>query len=148
MRAWYKQNLRWLWGTFQGVIGHKVGRKATKFDAAYLGMMLDWLLYTFVTPVFLVYVVVTNADQLGHVALMYGIGYTAWALIGAIALRRWRLVVLWPALALLDWVARVNFIHAAIKAIRQPTSECRWESPARYDMPSALHPNIQTKESS
>ena len=57
---------------------------------------------------------------------MYGIGYTAWALIGAIALRRWRLVVLRPALALLDWVARGDFIHAAIKAIRQPTSECRW----------------------
>ena len=80
---------------------------------------------------------------------MYGIGYTAWAVIGAIALRRWRLVVLWPALALLDWVARVNFIHAAIKAIRQPTSECRWESPARYTTtPSVSTATIQTKESS
>ncbi|MET0908740.1 MAG: glycosyltransferase family 2 protein [Ilumatobacteraceae bacterium] len=149
VRAWYKQNLRWLWGTFQGVIGHKVGRKATKFDVAYLGMMLDWLLYTFVTPVFLAYVLVANTDRLGHVAVMYGIGYTAWAAIGAIALRRWRLLLLWPALALLDWVARVNFIHAAIKAIRQPTSACRWESPARYSTPSSVvQTALKTKESS
>ena len=55
-------------GTFQGVIGHKVGRKGDEVRCRYLGMMLDWLLYTFVTPVFLVYVVVTNADQLGHIA--------------------------------------------------------------------------------
>ena len=42
-----------------------------------------------------------------------------------------------PALLVLDWVARVNLVHAAIKAIRQPTSECRWESPARYAVAAA-----------
>jgi hypothetical protein len=55
-----------------------------------------------------------------------------WCAIGAIALRKGRLFVLFPAVVLLDWIARVNLIHAAIKAIRQPTAECRWESPARY----------------
>jgi hypothetical protein len=33
----------------------------------------------------------------------------------------------------MDWLMRVNFINALIKAIRQPTTEsCRWVSPARY----------------
>lgn len=61
--AWYKQNLRWLWGTFQGVIGHKVGRRATRFDIAYIGMMIDWLLHTLVTPAILAFVVANNHDD-------------------------------------------------------------------------------------
>jgi hypothetical protein len=36
-------------------------------------------------------------------------------------------------IALLDFVYRVIFIHAAIKAIRQPRVEsCTWSSPKRY----------------
>ena len=53
VRSWYKQNLRWMWGTFQGIIGHKIGRRATRFDLAYLGLLLDWLLFTLVTPIIL-----------------------------------------------------------------------------------------------
>lgn len=135
VRAWYKQNLRWMWGTFQGILGHKVGRRATKFDVAYLGLMIDWLLFTLVTPVILGVIIATNLDnpaRLWHVAIFYSAGYAVWSCIGAIALRKWRLAVLWPALLVLDWIARVNLLHAFVKALRQPTATCRWESPARY----------------
>jgi poly-beta-1,6-N-acetyl-D-glucosamine synthase len=135
IRSWYRQNLRWLWGTFQGIIGHKVGRRATRFDVAYVGLILDWLLYTLITPAIVALLIVTNLDdpaRLGHVGLIYVAGYGVWSAVGAIALRKWRLFVLAPALLVLDWIARVNLVHAAVKAIRRPTSECRWESPARY----------------
>jgi cellulose synthase/poly-beta-1,6-N-acetylglucosamine synthase-like glycosyltransferase len=135
IRSWYEQNLRWMWGTFQGIIGHRVGRRATRFDLAYVGLIFDWLLYTLITPAILAFLVVTNHDdpaRLGHIALVYAIGYAVWALIGAIALRNWRLFALWPALLVIDWISRVNLVHAAIKAVREPTAECRWESPARY----------------
>jgi biofilm PGA synthesis N-glycosyltransferase PgaC len=120
-----------MWGTFQGIIGHKVGRRATRFDLAYLGLLLDWLLFTLVTPIILAVVIVVNLDNpdnLAHTGLLYA----AWAAIGAIAIRKWRLLVLFPALLIIDWIARVNLVHAAIKAIRQPTAACRWESPQRY----------------
>jgi cellulose synthase/poly-beta-1,6-N-acetylglucosamine synthase-like glycosyltransferase len=135
IHSWYNQNLRWMWGTFQGIIGHKVGRRATRFDAAYVGLIFDWLLYALITPAILAYFVVTNHDdpaRLGHIGLLYATGYAVWSLIGAIALRKWRLFVLWPALLVIDWMSRVNLVHAAIKAVREPTAECRWESPARY----------------
>jgi len=135
IRSWYKQNLRWLWGTFQGIRGHKVGRRATKFDLAYVGLLIDWLIYALVTPVILGVIVAANLDnptRLGHIGILYVAGYAAWSTIGAIALRKWRLLVLWPALLVIDWISRVNLIHAAIKAVRHPTAECRWESPERY----------------
>ena len=134
VRSWYRQNLRWLWGTFQGIIGHKVGRRATRFDLAYLGLILDWLLYTLITPAILVYLVVTSHDdpaRLGRIGLLYLAGYAVRSAVGAIALRKWRLFVLWPALLVIDWLARVNLVHAAVKAVRRPTAECRWEPPAR-----------------
>jgi len=135
VHAWYKQNLRWLWGTFQGIIGHRVGRRVTKFDLAYVGLMLDWLLFALFTPVMLTIFVATSLDDAGRlarIAMLYAAGYAVWSCVGAIALRKWRLALLWPALLALDWVARVNLVHAAVKAVRQPTAECRWESPARY----------------
>jgi poly-beta-1,6-N-acetyl-D-glucosamine synthase len=135
IRSWYKQNLRWLWGTFQGIRGHKVGLRATKFDLAYAGLMLDWLLYAMVMPVVLGVIVAANLDdpaRLRHLGMLYAAGYAAWSTVGAIALRKWRLIVVWPALLVLDWISRVNLIHAAIKALRQPTAACRWQSPQRY----------------
>jgi biofilm PGA synthesis N-glycosyltransferase PgaC len=133
--SWYKQNLRWLWGTFQGILGHHVGRRASMFDLAYLGLLIDWLLFAIVTPLILGAIVATNLDdpaRLGHIGILYVGGYAAWSTIGAVALRKWRLALLWPALLVIDWISRVNLIHAAIKALRQPTAECRWQSPARY----------------
>ena len=60
-------------------------------------------------------------------------GYFVWSAIGAIALRRWRLLAMTPFAIVFDWLYRINFAHALIKALRQPRVEsCRWESPTRY----------------
>jgi cellulose synthase/poly-beta-1,6-N-acetylglucosamine synthase-like glycosyltransferase len=133
MRQWYTQNLRWLWGTMQGIKGHKVGRRATRFDVAYLGLILDWILYVVGWPAMLVAAVFTSGMDPLRMVLWYLAGYFAWAIIGAIATRKWTLIPLFPALLVVDWLQRANFVHAFVKTIRQPTvTSCRWESPTRY----------------
>lgn len=136
VKSWYKQNLRWMWGTMQGIAGHRVGTKFTKFDIAYLGMILDWILYVLVMPVLLGIMIVVNRDspdRLLKLLMVYLIGYLVWSVIGALALKKWRLVPLFPMLIAIDWICRVNFVHAFIKTCRQPTSSCRWVSPERYE---------------
>lgn len=131
-RDWYTQNLRWLWGTMQGINGHKVGRKFTLFDVTYLGVMLDWLLYVVALPVMFFATLAVTGDPVRTLAF-YVAGYVLWAGIGAVALRKWQLVLMAPALIAVDWVQRVNFVHAFVKTIRQPRVEsCTWSSPARY----------------
>ena len=135
VRSWYRQNLRWMWGTFQGIRGHKVGRRATLFDLTYVGLLIDWTLFTVGTPIILALLVLWRRDdpaELVRIGVIYAAGYAGWAAVGAIALRKWRLLALWPALFVIDWIARANLIHAAVKAARQPTAACRWESPERY----------------
>lgn len=131
LRDWYKQNLRWMHGTFQGIYGHKVGRKLTKFDVTYVGLILDWALYLFFWPIITVILLIT-ASSIIQVVLMYFLGYAVWAVVGAIALRKWRLAFLFPTLIVTDWAHRANMIHAIFRTIRKPTSECRWVSPQRF----------------
>ena len=132
-REWYGQNLRWLWGTMQGIRGHRIGRRASWFDVAYLGLMLDWLLYVVGWPMMLVFATLASGVDPVRMFVVYLAGYFAWSVIGAIALRRWALIPLFPALLVVDWIQRVNFVHAFVKTIRQPTVEsCRWNSPTRY----------------
>jgi cellulose synthase/poly-beta-1,6-N-acetylglucosamine synthase-like glycosyltransferase len=129
---WYQQNLRWLWGTMQGINGHKVGRRMTLFDMTYLGLMLDWVISVLALPVMLVLTFVVTGNPV-RAAMFYLGGYLLWAVVGAIALRRWRLVLLAPALIAVDWIQRVNFIHAFCKTIKQPrVVSCTWSSPKRY----------------
>jgi biofilm PGA synthesis N-glycosyltransferase PgaC len=129
---WYRQNLRWLWGTMQGIHGHKVGRRITLFDATYLGLIFDWILYVIALPVMFVIMFAVTGNPV-RAALFYVGGYVLWAMIGAIALRRWRLVLLAPALIAVDWIQRANFIHAFVKTIREPrVASCTWSSPKRY----------------
>ena len=129
---WYRQNLRWLWGTMQGIHGHKIGRRATLFDITYLGLIFDWIVYVLGLPVMLVLTFVLAGNPL-RAGLMYLGGYVLWAAIGAIALRRWRLVLMAPALIAVDWLQRVNFVHAFFKTIREPRVErCAWSSPKRF----------------
>jgi cellulose synthase/poly-beta-1,6-N-acetylglucosamine synthase-like glycosyltransferase len=131
--GWYRQNLRWLWGTMQGIHGHKVGRRRSWFDVAYVGLIIDWLLYVVLWPILLVAGVVVGGAGVAESLAVYVAGYAAWSIVGAIALRRWRLVALFPALMAIDWIYRVLFVHALIKTIRTPrVDSCVWESPARY----------------
>ena len=67
------------------------------------------------------------------IGVAYTAGYAGWAAVGAIALHKWRPApALWPALLVIDWIARANLIHAALKAARPPTAACRRKSPERY----------------
>jgi cellulose synthase/poly-beta-1,6-N-acetylglucosamine synthase-like glycosyltransferase len=136
-RDWYKQNLRWLWGTFQGVIGHKVGRTWSRFDIAYVTLMCHWAMYILSAPVFvaILIVVAVNAPL---VLVTYLGGYGAWVVAAAVQLRRPRLALFIPAIVVADLIYRVVFVHALVKAIRQPTVEaCVWDSPMRIKTTTA-----------
>lgn len=125
----YKQELRWMYGTFQGIIGHKVGRRRTWFDFWYVMLMIDWLTYI-VGPVILLALWLNFFSWWGVV--IYFAGYTIRPLVGAIALRQWRILAFTPVFIVIDFVTRYLFIHALVKAIRKPTVEsCVWDSPAR-----------------
>lgn len=131
--AWYKQNLRWVWGTLQGVWGHRIGTRATVFDACYVLLILDWLLYVGFAPTILALGFFTGLADPLTLVLWYFAGVTAWVGAGAIATRRWRLVLMAPAIVAIDWIYRVTFVHAFVKTLLQPRVQvCRWESPARY----------------
>jgi poly-beta-1,6-N-acetyl-D-glucosamine synthase len=134
LRSWYRQNVRWLWGTMQGIRGHRVGRQFSVFDVAYVGLMFDWMLHVLLWPAMLAVMLVTTDVAFGRAFGLYLVGYFLWAAIGAIALRRWRLLALFPALIAIDWIYRVVYVHAFVKTIRRPlVDSCVWDSPARYE---------------
>jgi poly-beta-1,6-N-acetyl-D-glucosamine synthase len=133
LRDWWRQNVRWNWAMFQGIWGHRIGRRARWFDLAYGLVILDWFLYVFAAPTLVTLIAVTGWGNPVRFALWYVAGVLAWVGIAAVATRSWRMVVMTPAILLIDWTYRVTFLHALAKAIRQPRVEaCRWESPARY----------------
>jgi poly-beta-1,6-N-acetyl-D-glucosamine synthase len=129
---WYRQNLRWLWGMYQGIAGHRVGLRRSRFDAASLLLMLDWTAYVLGFPITIVAVVWFGWFSL-HLALFYLAGYFGWTMLAAVATKKWRMILMTPAIALIDVVYRATFVHALVKVIREPrVSSCRWVSPARY----------------
>lgn len=115
--------------------GHRIGRRWSWFSVSYSALILDWLLYVVVWPVLLAVVLwrARMAQRLGLVLSIYVGGYVAWAACGALAVKNWRLVTMFPTLMFMDWMQRITFVHAFGRACRQPTSECKWESPARQD---------------
>jgi cellulose synthase/poly-beta-1,6-N-acetylglucosamine synthase-like glycosyltransferase len=133
LRDWYRQNLRWIWGSFQGVWGHGVGRRATLFDLTYGMQILDWVTYVLLAPILALLALWKGwvaPATLGELTLAgYGLG----AVIAAAVLRKWRLAAMAPALILIDWLYRIIFLHAFVKTLRQPrVDSCRWDSPTRY----------------
>ena len=134
LRDWYKQNLRWIWGSFQGVWGHKVGRKVSLFDATYVMQILDWVMYVLVAPLLVLLALLHDWVEPGALVKLTLAGYAAGAAIAAGVLHKWRLAVMAPALIVVDWLYRIVFMHAFLKTVRQPRVEnCRWESPTRYN---------------
>ncbi len=135
-RDWYKQNLRWLWGTFQGIIGHRVGRRNTRFDYAYVLLMAHWLLYVLGAPLTL-WLLATAGPGLGTGLLLLLAGQGLWVALAAWRLRRPRLLLFLPTIVLADLLYRVILVHALVKAIRQPTVDrCVWASPTRFAVPA------------
>jgi poly-beta-1,6-N-acetyl-D-glucosamine synthase len=133
LRTLYRQELRWVWGAWQGVMGHGVGLGRQRCDRAFLVCLVDLVLYVLALPTVLAVTAATNPEGLGRFALAYVGGY---ALVGALAAtfsRNWRMLVLWPAMFVYDLMYRVVQIHGFVKAIRQPVvASCKWDSPARY----------------
>jgi cellulose synthase/poly-beta-1,6-N-acetylglucosamine synthase-like glycosyltransferase len=132
LRDWYRQNLRWIWGMYQGILGHRIGRRGSWFDASCILMMLDWIAYVFGLPLLVALTVWLDWFSL-HFVFAYLAGYFAWTAIAAAATRQWRIFLMTPAIMVIDVIYRVTFVHALVKTIREPrVSSCRWVSPARY----------------
>jgi cellulose synthase/poly-beta-1,6-N-acetylglucosamine synthase-like glycosyltransferase len=145
---WYHQTVRWSWGQFQSIRGHRLGNpiqpdsnrrfgiRFSWFDLAYLALLLDWVPYM-LEPLAIVPLMIFVSewvDPLWFVAFYLGSSF-AWISAGAIALRKPRLVLLAPAIIALDLVYRATMIHATIKAICRPrVAHCKWESPTRFEL--------------
>lgn len=135
LTEWNKQTVRWLHGSMQGIRGHRIGRTWSWFSVTYTALILDWILYVLGWPLLLAYVFTRAwaSNRLGVALSVYIGGYIAWAAIGAVAVKNWRLPFMFPTLIFMDWAQRVVFVRAFWRAWRVPTSECKWESPARHD---------------
>jgi cellulose synthase/poly-beta-1,6-N-acetylglucosamine synthase-like glycosyltransferase len=139
LRDWYKQNLRWMWGTFQGIFGHKIGTKADKFNLTYLALMLDWALYIFSAPLTLFIMWQAGLKNLPITLLLLMLGYAVWVTAAAIGLRKPRLILFLPAIVVVDFLFRWIMVHGLIKAIKQPTVEsCVWNSPTRFEAQASM----------
>jgi poly-beta-1,6-N-acetyl-D-glucosamine synthase len=144
---WYRQTLRWSWGQFQSVRGHRLGLpiqpgsrrfsvRFSWFDTAYLLLLVDWLAYA-AEPFLIVPIAYFFRGWIDPFwfPVLYLAFSGAWILLAAAALRKWRLVVLAPAILALDLVYRVTMLHAVVKTILRPRIEtCRWDSPARFEV--------------
>src|SRR5919108_479400 len=84
MKAWYRQNVRWLWGTFQGIRGHACGRRRTRFDALYLLQMADWALFVFGGPASIALIALGIWWNPWLIAAGTAIAYYAWTIPAAI----------------------------------------------------------------
>jgi poly-beta-1,6-N-acetyl-D-glucosamine synthase len=149
---WYRQTVRWSWGQFQSVRGHRLGLPLRRdrgrrlgirfswFDFAYLALLVDWLPYM-AEPLLLppaAYLLRGWIDPLWFLAYYLG-SSVVWIGVAAAALRKPRLLLLAPALIALDLVYRVTMVHALVKAIRVPTvASCTWDSPARFELDQSL----------
>lgn len=135
-RDWYKQNLRWMWGTFQGILGHKVGSKTDKFNMSYVALMADWVIYIISGPLTLFIIWQAGLRNLPLELLLLFAGYLVWVGAATIGLKRPRLLLFLPAIVVIDFVFRWIMVHGLIKALRQRTVEsCIWESPKRFEAP-------------
>jgi biofilm PGA synthesis N-glycosyltransferase PgaC len=137
-RDWYKQNLRWMWGTYQGILGHRIGTQANRFHLSYVALMLDWLLYIASGPVTLLVIWQAGLANLPLSILLLFVGYSIWISVAAVAMKMPRLLIFIPAIVLIDFIFRWVMIHGLIKAFRQRTvANCVWESPKRFETQAA-----------
>jgi poly-beta-1,6-N-acetyl-D-glucosamine synthase len=143
---WYRQTLRWCWGQFQSIRGHRLGVPIRRggalgvrfswFDAAYLLLLVDWLAYA-LEPVLIVPVAYWFKGWINPLwfAVLYVATSGAWIAFAAAALRKPRLVVFIPAILALDLVYRIAMLHAVVKtALRPRIDTCRWDSPTRFEV--------------
>jgi len=156
-RDWYKQTVRWSWAQFQSIRGHRLGRPLERtrgrlpgvrfswFDFAYLALLLDWVPYM-LEPLIVPPLAYLLRDWINPLwfAVFYFASTLGWIVIAAIALRKPRLIVLAPALIVLDLVYRACMLHAFVKTVVTPTIErCTWVSPTRFALEPAPPAAVQ-----
>lgn len=147
-KDWYRQTVRWSWGQFQSVRGHHLGLPIRRdkrsaigirfswFDLAYLALLVDWIPYMLEPFAFFPVAYFLRGWINPLWLLLAYVGTTmVWIAVGAIALRRPRLIILAPAIFALDLVYRMTMLHAFLKAVFRPRVEhCRWDSPERFEL--------------
>jgi poly-beta-1,6-N-acetyl-D-glucosamine synthase len=155
-RDWYRQTVRWSWAQFQSIRGHRLGRplerdrgrrlgvRVSWFDVAYLALLLDWAPYMLEPLLFVpaAYLLHGWIDPIWFLIWYLGTSF-AWIGVAAVALRKPRLLVHAPVLVVLDLVYRVAMLHAFVKAIRQPRSAAKWDSPERFALETQALPADQ-----
>lgn len=135
---WYKQNLRWMWGTFQGILGHRIGTEFNRFHMAYVVLISEWIMYVASGPIAVWLIWRAGLHNLPLELALLVSGYGVWVVAAAVALKRPRLVLFVPVIVVIDFVFRVLMVHALVKAFRQKTVEsCVWSSPKRFDTRAA-----------
>lgn len=146
-RDWYRQTVRWSWAQFQSIRGHRLGRplerdrsrklgvRVSGFDVAYLALLIDWAQYMLEPFLFVPAAYLLNEwiDPVWFAAWYLGTSFV-WTGVAAVALRKPRLLVHAPVLVVLDLIYRFAMLHACIKAIRQPRSIAKWDSPERFNL--------------
>jgi cellulose synthase/poly-beta-1,6-N-acetylglucosamine synthase-like glycosyltransferase len=133
MKDFYKQNLRWMHGSFQGLWGHKVGRRLSLFDAFTSLLFLDAFVYLLGPAIgFGISGQIFGGNYAG-LAMLFLVTYSLVGGIGGLALNKPQIFFMTPMVIVTSVLLRVCFLHALVKAIRQPTVESSaWSSPERY----------------
>jgi cellulose synthase/poly-beta-1,6-N-acetylglucosamine synthase-like glycosyltransferase len=132
-RDWYKQNIRWMWGTFQGILGHEIGTQINKFHISYIMLMTQWVFYILSAPVIVWLLIVSGLDNLFVNLLILMLGYGVWIYVASVALNKKRLVLFTPAIIVTDFIFRYIMVVAFFKALNNKTVEsCTWNSPKRF----------------
>ncbi len=137
VRDFYKQNLRWLWGTNQGIVGHRVGAgllrgRTSVFEALYALLIAHWVTYLLGLPLLVLLLVLKGPLVVGVLVLTRWLVFYFMLTVAAVQLRHLHLVLFAPVLILVDLLFRAIWIHAVVKTVRQPTvAACVWDSPAR-----------------
>lgn len=131
----------WLYGFFypekapavsDKILGHRVGRVRSRFDVAYGVLIFQWIVYVAGTPLTL-WVAYLAVSKSPAIAILFISLYCFWIFAAAIMLGHPQLVLLAPGIIVIDLLYRVIFVHALIKALRQPTvTACKWDSPTRF----------------
>src|SRR6266508_124269 len=145
---WYRQTVRWSWAQFQSIRGHRLGFRLSWFDFAYLALLIDWAPYMLEPLLFApaAYLLRDWIDPIWFLVWYLGSSF-AWMAVAAAALRKPRLLVLAPVLVVLDLVYRFAMLHACIKAIREPRSAAKWDSPERFELEPAAAASLTPVES-
>ncbi|MGI9027476.1 MAG: glycosyltransferase family 2 protein, partial [Candidatus Saccharimonadales bacterium] len=126
-KDWYKQNLRWMWGTFQGIFGHRIGSQFNRFHITYVLLMFEWVVYVASGPLCLWLLFESGIENLPRQLIILSAGYAIWVVVAAGSLKQPRLLFFIPVIVVIDFIFRALMVHAFFKALRYKTVEaCVW----------------------